>query len=54
MYSNIKSCIFLNGEKSPFFGCNCGVRQGENLSPVLFSLFLNDLEAFLVNRGNSE
>ena len=53
MYSNIKSCISLNGEKSPFFGCNCGVRQGENLSPVLFSLFLNDLEAFLVNRGNS-
>ena len=23
---------------------HCGVRQGENLSPALFSLFLKDLE----------
>ena len=52
MYSNIKSCVSINGEKSPFFACNCGVRQGENLSPVLFSLFLNDLESFLLNKGN--
>ena len=24
--------------------CNVGVRQEENLSPVLFALFLNDFE----------
>lgn len=51
MYSNIKSCIFLNGKKSEFFASTLGVRQGENLSPLLFSLFVNDLELFLSSNG---
>ena len=53
MYSNIKSCVSQNNEISPFFGSFCGVRQGENLSPVLFSLFLNDLEEFLAAKHNT-
>jgi hypothetical protein len=32
---------------SEFFYSNVGVCQGENLSPVLFSLFLNDLVEFI-------
>ena len=47
MYQNIKSCISYNGAISDYFPCENGVRQGENLSPFLFSLFLNDLEDFL-------
>ena len=33
--------------KSEFFVSNVGVRQGENLSPILFSMFLNDLSEFI-------
>lgn len=33
MYKNIESCIKHEGEKSSFFNCNIGVRQGENLLP---------------------
>ena len=47
MYENVKSCIMLNGVRSDFFECKIGVRQGENLSPFLFCVFLNDLENFL-------
>ncbi len=47
MYSNIKSCVSSNGTKSQFFYSTCGVRQGENLSPILFSMYFNDLEDYL-------
>ena len=47
MYTNIKSCIKVKNDFSPYFLCENGVRQGENLSPILFSIYLNDLESFL-------
>ena len=53
MYQNIKSCVFHSGQQSDFFYSRCGVRQGENLSPVLFSLFLNDLDDYLLNSNCS-
>lgn len=46
MYDNIKSRIKNKDGTSPFFPCCNGVRQGENLSPFLFSIFLNDLEHY--------
>lgn len=52
MYNNIKSCVKVNSSFSTFFPCSIGVRQGENLSPLLFSLFLNDLESFFRQNSN--
>ena len=50
MYEGIKSLIRMNGRTTEFFNCNVGVRQGENLSPFLFSLFVNDIEDFLIEK----
>ncbi len=47
MYQNIKSCIKQKSQLSNFFYSEAGQRQGENLSPVLFSIFLNDLQQHL-------
>ena len=48
MYQGITSCVSVNGKISPFFfQYSMGVRQGENLSPFLFSNYLNDLEQYL-------
>ena len=44
MYSQAKSCVKKNSLISDYFSCNVGVRQGENLSPMLFAIFLNDFE----------
>ena len=41
MYSNIKSCVSVNQEISDYFVSFTGVHQGENLSPLLFSLYVN-------------
>ena len=46
---NIKSRILANGAKSNYFSCYTAVRQGENMSPLLFYLFINDMESFLEN-----
>ena len=52
MYNGIKSVIELNGNMSDIFLYNVGVRQGENMSPLLFAIFLNDIETAFENRGS--
>ena len=44
MYQSIKSKVKFNKNISSEFSCHLGVRQGECLSPFLFSIFLNDIE----------
>ena len=48
MYMNIKSCVKFNQKTSDTFICSKGVRQGENLSPMLFALYVNDIEDSLL------
>lgn len=53
---NSKTCIVKDDVKSNYFDCNIGVRQGKNLPPVLFSVFLNDFGRYISNlyKGLSE
>ena len=41
MYEGLVSMILINNE----------IRTGEYVSPILFSLYLNDLEDYLVSYG---
>ena len=43
LYDKVKSCVRGNHSLTNIFPCNRGVRQGCLLSPVLFALYLNDL-----------
>jgi len=47
MYSSIKSCVKIDQNTlTDLFSWNKGIRQGDGLSPVLFSLFMNDLPQY--------
>ena len=52
MYENAKSHVSANNQLSDPFPCQVGVRQGENLSPLLFAMFLNDFKSFLKEKYN--
>ena len=43
IYANTSACIKLNGKLSSWFSCKSGVKQGDNCSPTLFSIFIDDL-----------
>ena len=43
LYSQVSSCVKINGKFSEWFDINCGVKQGCVLSPTLFSVFINYL-----------
>ncbi len=50
MYQNAKSCVKVKEAMSEIFTCNMCVRQGENLSPLLFDLYVGDIEE-LIRKG---
>ena len=51
MYNEAKSKVKHMGILSDEFLCELGVRQGESLSPFLFSIFLNDLSEYLISNN---
>ena len=54
MYKNVKSKIKLNNSASDeSFMCTLGVRQGESLSPFLFSMYLNGIVEYYMRNGFS-
>ena len=47
MYDNVKSCVKIENLYSDYFQCNVGVKQGDNLSPLLFALFINHFSHYV-------
>ena len=43
MYGELKVAIKLSNGITPFFNSAVGLRQGCNLSPLLFYIFVNDI-----------
>ena len=51
MYNNIKSRVKFDNELCNDFVSYICVRQGECLSPFLFSMYLNDLKKEFIEKG---
>ena len=47
MYSNVKGQVKSDGKLSDIFNIAIGLRQGCNLSPQLFNMYINDLPGLL-------
>lgn len=52
MHSECKWRIAVNNNVSAYFQCKIEVQQGKNLTPFLFAIFLNDVDAFLKTSNN--
>ena len=52
LYQYSVSCVKIINCNTEWFEISSGVRQGDTLSPSLFSLFLNELAVELENMNN--
>ena len=49
LYRDTQSRVRLGEGYTNWFSCSTGVRQGDNLSPTLFALYINDLAVQVKN-----
>ena len=42
MYEGVKMCVRVDADYTDYFNCNEGLKQGCLLSPILFSMFVNE------------
>ena len=52
MYKHVKAAVRVGSKVTEYFDCLSGVRQGCVLSPLLFSIFLAELQAELTRSGS--
>ena len=51
IYTETSACISINNTRTDWFFCKSGVKQGDNCSPTLFSIFVDDLVKEINNLG---
>ena len=49
MYESVKAWVRVNGAYTKYFHCPVGLKQGCRLSPVIFSVFVNELAKLIEN-----
>ena len=50
MYSSVRAAVKLNAGVTPSFASNIGLKQGCNLSPTLFNVFINDIPELFISK----
>ena len=51
MYSNVKVRVRCGDKLTDYVNCSAGVKQGDVCSPILFSLFINELALQVIDKG---
>ena len=54
MYSKTQLSVKVQGKLTDYFTSDVGVRQGDNLSPTLFNIFVNDIQDFMKKQNNTD